>query len=322
MAQTSRGSTRGDLSSSPIYNIKAVTQATGLSAATLRAWERRYGALRPGRSASGYRLYSERDIALLRWLKSRVDHGMAISQAIALWQQQSAEGRRASIVAENLREESRPDLSAARSALVSALQNFDESAADRVLGEAFAAFGVEMVGERVIAPTMAQIGEHWHRGDTSAASEHFASNYLRRKIEAIINAGARREEGPLIVLGCAPNDWHELGLLLVYLFLQRRGHNVLYLGQNVPVAQFVEEMRRLAPAAVLISATTAESVAGLIEMAEAVKGMDAPRPVFGYGGSAFNARPELREQVDGIFMGENARVAVEQVTRAMAERTH
>ena len=73
-----------DLDGQPIYNIKAVVEATGLPAATLRAWERRYGALSPGRTDSGYRLYSARDIAVLRWLKARVDEGMNISQALQL----------------------------------------------------------------------------------------------------------------------------------------------------------------------------------------------------------------------------------------------
>src|ERR1700724_2367873 len=40
--------------------------------------------LSPGRAHNDYRLYSERDIAIIRWLKERVDAGMSISQAIAL----------------------------------------------------------------------------------------------------------------------------------------------------------------------------------------------------------------------------------------------
>jgi MerR family transcriptional regulator, light-induced transcriptional regulator len=68
----------------PLFNTKAVAQQTGIAAPTLRAWERRYTILSPKRTQHDYRLYSERDIALLRWLKERVDAGMSISQAIAL----------------------------------------------------------------------------------------------------------------------------------------------------------------------------------------------------------------------------------------------
>ncbi|WP_322481241.1 MerR family transcriptional regulator [Thermogemmatispora sp.] len=72
-------------SDSPLFNTKAVVQQTGVPAPTLRAWESRYAILSPERASNAYRLYSERDIALIRWLKERVDSGMAISQAVALW---------------------------------------------------------------------------------------------------------------------------------------------------------------------------------------------------------------------------------------------
>ena len=123
-----------------------------------------------------------------------------------------------------------------------------------------------------------------------------------------------------MVLGCAPDDWHELGLLLIYLFLLRRGYNVLYLGQNVPVEQFVDEMRRLSPDLVMISATAEESVAGVIAMAEAIAAMDGPKPAFGFGGGAFNANPHLRATVPGVFMGEDAQAALANVSSVLAER--
>lgn len=69
----------------PVFNTKAVVQQTGVPAPTLRAWERRYSILSPERANNTYRLYSERDITLIRWLKERVHNGMSISQAIALF---------------------------------------------------------------------------------------------------------------------------------------------------------------------------------------------------------------------------------------------
>src|SRR5579859_4468613 len=69
----------------PLFNTKAVVQQTGIAAPTLRAWERRYTILSPQRAQNDYRLYSERDIALIRWFKERVDAGMSISQAVSLF---------------------------------------------------------------------------------------------------------------------------------------------------------------------------------------------------------------------------------------------
>ena len=72
-----------DFSDEPKYTIKSVCAQTGIRAVTLRAWERRHEVLNPHRSENRYRLYSERDIAVLRWIKNRVDSGISISSAVS-----------------------------------------------------------------------------------------------------------------------------------------------------------------------------------------------------------------------------------------------
>jgi MerR family transcriptional regulator, light-induced transcriptional regulator len=299
-----------DVDGEPIYNMKAVVEATGISAATLRAWERRYGALSPGRTDSGYRLYSARDIAVLRWLKARVDEGMSISQAIGLL------AHRRPQESNSVRPAGAGELRGprdARESLLGALTHFDEGAAERVLEEAFAVYGLESVAEQILTPAMVQIGQLWHEGRASTAAEHFATNYLRRKLDAIINAAPQATAGPLVVLGCGPGDWHELGLLLIHLMLRRRSVNTIYLGQNVPLAQFVEEMERLKPAIIVMGATTVDVVPGLIEIGAGVQAMPAPRPIFAFGGRVFVSEPELRTRVPGVFLGEDARTAVDHI---------
>jgi methanogenic corrinoid protein MtbC1 len=112
-----------------------------------------------------------------------------------------------------------------------------------------------------------------------------------------------------------------LGVLLLYLMLRRRGLNVLYLGQNVPVAQFAEEMRRLRPALIVISAATAETVSGLIELVRSVQALEHPQPVFGFGGGIFPRHPELRDTVPGVFLGEHIQDAVRMITLLLAEHS-
>ncbi len=89
-------------SDNPLFNTKAVVQQTGIPAPTLRAWERRYKILSPERANNDYRLYSERDIAMIRWLKERVDSGMSISQAVAMLRHLDEEHRQAHLLQENI----------------------------------------------------------------------------------------------------------------------------------------------------------------------------------------------------------------------------
>src|SRR3712207_3606306 len=71
-------------SSEPRYNTKVVVRETGVPADTFRAWERRYGVPMPHRTPAGQRLYSDRDIAIVHWLRDRTAEGMTISQAVHL----------------------------------------------------------------------------------------------------------------------------------------------------------------------------------------------------------------------------------------------
>src|SRR6266700_7463762 len=89
-------------SDTPMFNTKAVVQQTGMPAPTLRAWERRYALIAPERGDNAYRLYSERHIVLIRWLKERIDSGISISQSIALFRHMNEEHERAQSEAPNL----------------------------------------------------------------------------------------------------------------------------------------------------------------------------------------------------------------------------
>ncbi|RME39575.1 MAG: MerR family transcriptional regulator, partial [Thermoflexia bacterium] len=137
----------------PVFNLKAVVQETGVSAPTLRAWERRYGLPRPQRTPSGRRLYSRRDIETVRWMAQRVAEGMTIGQAVALWRELEADGQDPLCVPLLSRPEPFPaavDLSRLRQAWVDAVLAFRESAADNVLNQAFALYPPETVCQEIL----------------------------------------------------------------------------------------------------------------------------------------------------------------------------
>src|SRR5574337_591520 len=79
-------------SQSPAYNLKVVLKETGIAADTLRAWERRYGLPMPQRTEGGHRLYSQRDIEIIRWLMKQQESGLSISRAVDMYNEQLASG--------------------------------------------------------------------------------------------------------------------------------------------------------------------------------------------------------------------------------------
>lgn len=90
--------------------MRVVVRRTGLNASLLRAWERRYGAVDPGRSGGGQRLYSEDDIRKLSLLREAVDAGHNISQVAEL----TLEGLRDLVLREQAARAPRGGLAGAR----------------------------------------------------------------------------------------------------------------------------------------------------------------------------------------------------------------
>src|SRR5512139_3424084 len=127
----------------PLYNIGVVARMTGVSMATLRAWERRYNFPESGRTAGGHRLYSEFDVMRLRWVKERIEDGMQTAQAINALRHQEQTGNLAlvdqlPVLHEEKIEKPSPHLSTYREQLSTALLNRDLARADTILGEALA----------------------------------------------------------------------------------------------------------------------------------------------------------------------------------------
>jgi MerR family transcriptional regulator, light-induced transcriptional regulator len=303
----------------PVYTIKTVVQETGIAPATLRAWERRYGVLSPGRSDGGYRLYSERDIATLRWLRHQVDAGVSISRAVALLEIRHRAGEEPELEdgrephqvapAENVR-----DTATIVEELVDTLTLFQEPHAEAVLGEAFALYPVDVVAEEIITPTLVEIGERWHRNEASIVQEHFATAFLRRRLTALFHAYPQPLTGQLAITGSGPSEWHDVGILLVSLSLRRHGWRVIYLGQNVPAEHLLREVRKLKPDMVCLSAATRDSAQALEEVYDLMADVPEPKPRLVFGGRAFNAHPELADRFPGVQILRSARGLIEEIS--------
>lgn len=288
----------------PTYNTAAVEQRTGLRPATFRAWERRYGFPKPRRLPGNQRLYSDQDIAAIRWLQRRTEEGLSISHAIRLLRERLQTG----LLSAPSRETGRP-VGALADDLMRALIGFDSAAAELVLSEAFAMHPVEDVCLGVIEPALVEVGERWHRGELSVAAEHFATSLLRRKLFALYNVYETGRGRGLIFTACAPEEWHEVGVLMVSLFLVRHGFRVSYLGANLPAAGLAETLARQQPDLLLISASLPETAERIVEIGAVIQALPAPRPILGYGGRGFDDEA-LRRRLPGTYLGADAAAAV------------
>ncbi len=301
-------------SASPLYNIGVVTRVTGVPTATLRAWERRYGFPVAERSAGGHRLYSEKDILRLRWVKSQVDSGLTISRAVVAMRAFEAEGTfnpnaEAELVLrfhpEQTGDGSRLDSASSptlRELLLEALTNHDLQHADQLMGDMLAFYSPEDLTLNVIGPALNAIGEAWEKGDITVATEHLATNFLRHRLLMWMVTGPTPRTGNPIVLACAPGEWHEGSLLMLGVLLRRQGWPVAYLGQNMPFADLEKLCDKIHPRAIVLVAMQEEPTQALIEWPRWIGQVDG-NPIVAFGGRAFVSLTELQKLVPGIYLG-------------------
>jgi MerR family transcriptional regulator, light-induced transcriptional regulator len=287
----------------PICHTRAVVQRTCVPATTFRGWERRYGFPRPQRDASGRRLYTERDVQTIRWLLQQVENGVAPARAIGWLDAGEAgppSGPSPRIVAPR-------SLASLQQELTAAVLALDTVAGEAVLGDAFALYSIEDVCLGVLQPLLVDIGARWIADEVLIAEEHFASSFIRARVSALLLTLQRGVQGaPLIVAACAPGEWHELGVLLVCVFLARRGFVVRYLGPNLPIQTLPALVARHRPAMVVLSAQSHGRAKALGKAAQALREGPPPHPVLGVGGQALNLDPGLRTLLDATYLGPDA----------------
>jgi DNA-binding transcriptional MerR regulator len=298
--------TLAELSPDAKYTIKTVTTQTGVRAVTIRAWENRYGLLNPQRSENRYRLYSDRDVAMLRWVKSQVDQGMSISSVVRDLNSILSRGEFPEVlptIAPRPRSYQPVPPEKISNQLFEALFKHDDTASNELLKQASSMYDLTTVCMEVIGDTLIKIGDAWHRGEMRITDEHFASRYLQGKLLNLLQAYPNRRGAPLILLTSAPEETHEIACLMLSVMLRHDGYRVEYLGPDLPIDDLVDYSKQEKPAMVVMSATMEENAMRLTRVQEKLWRIK-PKPIFGYGGQAFNLKSELREAVAGEFLGE------------------
>ena len=247
------------------YSLGAVVRLTGLSDHVLRAWERRYGAVRPLRTEGGTRRYRESDVERLKLLAAAVEAGHPIGDIADL---PNAELRRRVRQAES---GPRPPLQA----ILDAIERLDAEAAERLLGQQLAALGPRRFLASVVLPLLTRVGDLWEKGGMCVASEHLASTALRNLLGGALRRVATALQAPPILFTTLSGDRHELGALACAVVAAELGANAIYLGPDLPADEIATAARSTQAAVVAIGVS---DYAPLRQRERAVRELHAALP--------------------------------------------
>jgi DNA-binding transcriptional MerR regulator len=216
------------------FPIRAVSEITGVNSVTLRAWERRYGLIKPMRTPKGHRLYSQQDIELIQEIIDRLSQGISISQIARdiLDKTSMDDGENTDAWGQYCRH------------MIEAVSRFDEHALEAAYNDAMSLYPVDVVTTRLIMPLLEELGKRWQKKSGSIAEEHFFSVYLRNKLGARFHHQNLRNSGPKLIMACLPGEHHEFGILLFALTAHSKGYQVILLGADLPVTELIQVAER------------------------------------------------------------------------------
>jgi DNA-binding transcriptional MerR regulator len=225
-----------------VLRIGELSRRVGVSPEVLRAWERRYGLLRPARTEGGFRLYSAADEERVRRMISLQQQGLS-----------SAVAARAA-AAGDIAAPGAALAEAVRGELADALDRFDEAGANRAFDRGLATLTLDTLLREVVLEYLTELGDRWSAGLASVAQEHFSTNVIRGRLLGLARDWGQGG-GPMALLACPPGELHDMGSICFGLALRSRGWRIAFLGADTPIDTLRETAQAIHPSLIVLTAT-------------------------------------------------------------------
>ncbi len=264
-----------------MYRIHRFSKLTGLSTHVIRAWEKRYGLVKPVRGVNRYRLYNDEDVRLFRYLKAQVDQGASIGELADIGREKLLEQVQQELAVESV---DPPPSEGLVTELIQSLVNHDRVGFERKLNGALAVIPFEEALHRCLLPLQEEVGQRWHEGQLSIAQEHYSTMQIQQRIFSAINQLRTDSDGPRVVVACPAEERHEIAALTAAYLCAARGCRVHYLGGNLPIEELANYCENVQPTLVLLSLTAQCSTTEVEVLAYELATRILPLGTVGVGG--------------------------------------
>ncbi len=214
-----------------VYSIRDLEKLSGIKAHTIRIWEQRYGVIAPKRTKTNIRYYQDDDLKFLLNVSLLNKNGIKISK-IAKMSRQTVAEKVAAIAEINFEYSTQLD------ALTISMIEMDEQKFDRIVSMNIQQLGFERTMLEVIYPFLDKLGVLWLTGSINPVQENFISYLIRQKIIVAIDQEPipQGKQVKKFIIYLPEGEKQELTLLFMHYILKSRRNQVLYLGQDISVA--------------------------------------------------------------------------------------
>lgn len=228
------------------YSINELESLTGIKAHTIRIWEKRYGLLKPERTDTNIRHYSDNELRKLMNVTTLYNSGMKISHIVEL-PEQSLNDKINELMNTSQTEQTalyEPYIGN----LITASLNFDEFLFEKNFSNAILRYGLLNTYQNILLPMLHRIGILWTTEKMNPGQEHFITSLILQKIySAIDGVQPTAESKEKYLLFLPQHEYHEIALLLANYMLRNAGKKVIYLGTRVPYDSVVQTAQSTKP---------------------------------------------------------------------------
>jgi DNA-binding transcriptional MerR regulator len=221
-----------------VYTIKDLENISGIKAHTIRIWEQRYSFLKPNRTDTNIRFYSNEELKKLLNVALLNKYGFKISHIDKMNLVEMTEKIQSLNQMEAMQERVINDL-------IQKMVDLEVDVFEEILDAYIVNEGVEKTITQIIYPFLEKIGILWLTNHINPGQEHFVTNIIRQKLIVGIDGVITPVQiNKTVLLFLPENEYHELSLLFMNYLLKCRGVSTIYLGCSIPVKD-VEYISRI-----------------------------------------------------------------------------
>lgn len=238
-----------DSSAAPLYPIREVSRLTGVNSVTLRAWERRYGLIRPQRTPKGHRLYGRDDIERVERILQWLNRGVPVSQVRELLDQPEAVETPAPQMG---------DWASQRQHLIHAVESLDTGRLEVLFNQSLSLYPVSLCIAELWQPVISQLEERWGDQFGATLQRRVLETFLRTRIGTRIYHTNQLSNAGEILVARLPDDCSGFWALLMGLAASAAGYRVQLIDGDLPLSEFPLAVERLGAKALLLASSHAE----------------------------------------------------------------
>jgi len=297
------------------FSMKVTSRMTGLTPHAIRAWERRYGVVAPGRDSNNRRFYRESDIERLALLCKATEAGHQISR-IAGYSKEDLQDIVGRMNVIDMPSRKAPGVRAAAGDLtlvrdynayadeiLSAIERMDRKSLEETLMAAESEAGRNALLERVVIPVMERIGDLWRKGELRISHEHLATQAVRTFLGGLLASQKTFPGAPHVVVTTPSDQVHEIGALSAAVTAASEGWNVTYLGPSLPSEEIAGAVTYNGSKALVLSLIYPESdplaARELRKLRRYLPGM----PII-VGGRARHSYSQVLTEIEAVIVGD------------------